>query len=204
MAYKEVSRVDVTEVIRRWQMGNSQRYIAAGTGLSRDTVRKYIAAAKELGVIQEGPVPTEEQLSKLAALSWTGSQKKATPAEEKLEPWADQIYQWVAVDRLQVTRIQELLAQRGCEVSYTSLRRFLQRRNWRRRSLRTGRMEQSAPGEVAEPDFGRLGFIQDQESGKRQAVWALLVVLAYSRHCFLWQFRRAIRGVPAGPDPGGQ
>jgi|GEM_PF-2866251 len=25
MAYKEVSRVDVTEVIRRWQMGNSQR-----------------------------------------------------------------------------------------------------------------------------------------------------------------------------------
>ena len=25
MAYKEVSRVDVTEVVRRWQMGYSQR-----------------------------------------------------------------------------------------------------------------------------------------------------------------------------------
>ena len=85
-----------------------------------------------------------------------------------------------------MTRIQELLAQRGCEASYTSLRRFLQRRNWRRRSLRTVRMEQSAPGEVAELDFGRLGYIVDQESGKRQAVWALLVVLAYSRHTFLW------------------
>ena len=80
MAYKEVFRVDVTEVIRRWQMGNSQRQTASGTGLSRDTVRKYIAAAKELGVVQEGQAPTEEQLSKLAALSWTGSQKKATPA----------------------------------------------------------------------------------------------------------------------------
>ena len=186
MAYKEVSRVDVKEVIRRWQMGSSQRQTAAGTGLSRDTVRKYIAAAKELGVSQEGPAPTEEQLSKLAALSWTGSQKKATPAEEKLEPWADQIYQWITQDKLQVTRIQELLAQRGCEVSYTSLRRFLQRRNWRRRSLRTVRMEQNIPGEVAELDFGRLGYILDQETGRRCTVWALLVVLAYSRHSFVW------------------
>ena len=186
MAYKEVSRVDVTEVIRRWQQGNSQRHIAAGTGLSRDTVRKYIAAAKELGASQEGPAPTEEHLSKLAALRWTCSQKKATPAEEKLEPWADQIYQWITQDKLQVTRIQELLGQRGCEVSYTSLRRFLQRRNWRRRSLRTIRMEQSGPGEVAELDFGRLDYIQDQETGRRRVVWALLVVLAYSRHSFVW------------------
>ncbi len=49
MAYKEVSRVDMVEVIRRWQKGNSQRHIASGTGLSRDTVRKYLAAAEEVG-----------------------------------------------------------------------------------------------------------------------------------------------------------
>ena len=85
-----------------------------------------------------------------------------------------------------MTRIQELLAQRGRQASYTSLRCFLQRRHWRRRSLRTVRMEQSAPGEVAEVDFGRLGYIMDQESGRRCTVWALLVVLAYSRHSFLW------------------
>ena len=109
-----------------------------------------------------------------------------TPAEDLLEPWGDQIYRWVTVDRLQVTRIGELLAQRGCQVSYTSLRRFLQRRNWRRRSARTVRMEQSGPGEVAELDFGRLGFIQDQEAGRRCTVWALIVVLAHSRHSFLW------------------
>ena len=39
---------------------------------------------------------------------------------------------------------------------------------------------------MAELDFGRLGYIQDQETGRKQAVWALLVVLAYSRHSFLW------------------
>ena len=47
-------------------------------------------------------------------------------------------------------------------------------------------MEDTPPGEVAEVDFGRLGYIQDQETGRRCAVWALLVVLVYSRHSFLW------------------
>ena len=38
MAYKEVFRVEIAEVIRRWQAGESLRHIAAGTGLSKDTV----------------------------------------------------------------------------------------------------------------------------------------------------------------------
>ena len=49
------------------------------------------------------------------------------PTEEMLAPWAEQIYEWLTADRLQVTRIQELLAGRGCRVSYASLRRFIQR-----------------------------------------------------------------------------
>ena len=186
MAYKEVSRVDIVEVIRRWQRGNSQRHIASGTGLSRETVRKYVDAALEAGVCLSGPAPTEEQVSRLAAVGRSGPRAVATPAEDKLVPWADQIYQWLTVDRLQLTRIQELLAEQGCRVSYTSLRRFIQRRNWQSRSRTTVRMEQSAPGEVAELDFGRLGYIEDAETGRRRTVWALIVVLAYSRHCFVW------------------
>ena len=41
MAYKEVLRVEIQEVVRRWQAGSSQRQIAEGMGLSRATVRKY-------------------------------------------------------------------------------------------------------------------------------------------------------------------
>ena len=47
MAYKEVSRVEIAEAIRRWQKGISLRRIASGTGLSRDTVRKYVTAAEK-------------------------------------------------------------------------------------------------------------------------------------------------------------
>ena len=41
MAYREVPRMEIGEVIRRWQAGQSRRQIAASTGLSRDTVAKY-------------------------------------------------------------------------------------------------------------------------------------------------------------------
>ena len=67
MAYREVLRLEIAEVVRRWQAGNSQRNIASGTGLSRDTVRKYLAAAREAGVVQEGPAPTEDQLNRRLA-----------------------------------------------------------------------------------------------------------------------------------------
>ena len=49
MAYKEVLRVQISEVVRCWQAGSSQGNIASGTELSRDTVRKYLAAAIEAG-----------------------------------------------------------------------------------------------------------------------------------------------------------
>ena len=154
--------MDISEVIRRWQAGGSRRRIASGTGLSRETVGKYIALAEGMGLSREGPAPTEEQHG-------------AVPTEDRLAPWADQIYQWLTGGRLQLTRVQELLAQRGCPVSYASLHRFVARRNWRGRSRSTVRMEDTAPGEVAELDFGRLGLVPDPEMGRRRTVWALIV-----------------------------
>ena len=144
MAYKEVLRVEISEVIRRWQAGESQRHIASGTGLSKDTVGKYISAAGELGIARDGPGPSEEQLSRLAAIGRSGPRQAGAPTVEKLTPWADQIYQWLTVERLQLTRIRELLAERDCQVPYTSLHRFVERRQWRRRRTNTVRMGESA------------------------------------------------------------
>ena len=186
MAYREVHRVESREIIRRWQAGLSQRRIASGTGLSRVTVRRYIEAAEAAGLQPGGPEPSEQQLAQLATLSRTGPRRAEVPSEQLLSPWAEQIEGWLTAERLQVTRVQELLAERGCEVSYSTLRRFIARRGWGRRQPATVRMEDGPPGEVAELDFGRLGLIADPESGRRRTVWALIVVWRYSRHCFVW------------------
>ena len=54
MAYREVSRVEIAEVVRRWQSGISQRRISTGTGLSRATVRRHIEA---IDLLDAGSVP---------------------------------------------------------------------------------------------------------------------------------------------------
>ena len=110
MAYREVTRVEIEEVLRRWQAGEGLRRIASGTGISRVTVRKYVAAAEELGLFPGGPSPEEEQLSRLAGISQAGPRQAQIPSEEILAPWEDQIYQWITQDKLQFRRIQELLA----------------------------------------------------------------------------------------------
>lgn len=186
MAYREVSRMEMQEIIRRWQAGSSPRKIAAGMGLARNTVRKYLAAAQAEGIAQDGPEPTEEQLSRLAATGRKGLLNAQSPSDELLEPWGDQVYQWFTGERLQLTRIHELLAARGCAVSYSTLRRFVLKRNWGRPGKTTVRMEDTPPGEVAEADFGRLGLIPDPATGRRKLVWAMIIVLCHSRHSFLW------------------
>ena len=182
--------MEIKEIIRRWQAGEGPRQIAAGTGLSRNTVRKYVAAARLQGITQGGLATTDDQLSRLATISRVGPRQAATPQQDQLEPWSDQIYQWLTKDRLQMTRIHELLATRGCQLSYQSLRRFIINRNWRRRSKTTVRMADTPPGEVAEADFGRLGMITDPATGKRKAVWAMVIVLCHSRHCFVWPMQQ--------------
>ena len=49
MSYQELSRMEIVEVVRRWQAGESQRGVSRVTGLARETVKKYLAAAGTLG-----------------------------------------------------------------------------------------------------------------------------------------------------------
>ena len=65
MGYRELSRIEIVEVVRRWQVGESQRAIARASGVARETVKKYLRAAEELGLAANGPPPTEDQLMRL-------------------------------------------------------------------------------------------------------------------------------------------
>ena len=57
MAYKEVSRVEITEVVLQCQAGCGIREITRSTGISRNTIRKYILAAHSCGLGRDGPRP---------------------------------------------------------------------------------------------------------------------------------------------------
>ena len=183
--------MDTRELIRCSQQGLSIRRIAMITGRSRVTVRRYLAAARVLGLEPGGPDPTEVQLSPLTTHNLTAVSRPGTPAQDRLASPAGQIESWFKEEKLQLVRILELLADHGCQVSYTSLRRFVAERGLKQTApTATVRMAERKPGEAAEMDFARLGSIFDSETGRKRSVWALVVVLPYSRHGFVWPLLR--------------
>ena len=67
--------------------------IASGTGLSRDTVCKYLAVAVEAGVTWEVSVPTGDKINLLVGIGQSGPRQIRVTSKEALTPWGDQVYQ---------------------------------------------------------------------------------------------------------------
>src|SRR4029079_6078237 len=141
-----------------------------------------------LGLLPNGPPPNEEQLVALGRLgAVVGAPRPwACPGRAALEPHAERIRSWIQHDALQLTRVQELLAHDGVRCSYMTLLRFVRRSGWGSKPRSTVRMAESQPGEVVEIDYGRMGLLLNPLTGKRQTIWALVVVLPFSRHSFVW------------------
>lgn len=191
MAFLEVAMVQIREVVRRWQAGENKMAIGRASGVSARTVGRYIAAAMALGLTQDGEPPGEALLAQLLRRNHAGPlPKRQTPTADRLVGREEQVARWLKDDQLQLTRIHELLVRDGVAVSYTGLRRYLHDAGLWQRSPATVRMADWPPGEAAEMDFGKLGMLVDPATGKKQAVWALVVVLPYSRHCFVWPLLR--------------
>ena len=54
MVFREVSVVEVREILRGWLAGAGLRTVAGGAGVDRKTARRYVAAAQATGVVREG------------------------------------------------------------------------------------------------------------------------------------------------------
>ncbi len=168
MAYKEVARVEITEVTRHWQAGSGIREITRSTGLARNTIRKYTLTAQSCGLVCDGPPPAESQLITLVQLNRAGPHQVVVPTNEVLEPRTDQIEQWLKHDRLKLTRIHELLGGTAWYLICPYAVLLSEEAGRAKKSRTTVRMADTEPGEVAEADFGRLGLMWNPQSGRRR------------------------------------
>ena len=60
--YREVTMVEITEVLRLWRDGLPTKRIAARLGLDPKTVRRYLRTAEGVGLPREGGALTEAQV----------------------------------------------------------------------------------------------------------------------------------------------
>ena len=142
MAFREVSVVQVKEALRRWLKGEGERPIAQGVGIDRKTVRRYIAAAMELGIERSGG---EEQLSD-ELIGQVVERVRPHRPDGHGEAWRTllaeeaRIKDWLK-DDLTVTKIGILLARRGVVVPHAHPGPLLCR------ALRGGKAHGDGPGD---------------------------------------------------------
>jgi hypothetical protein len=96
-------------------------------------------------------------------------------------PHKEAIREWIEKEHLTLTKVHIKLVRLGIEATYSSLYRFVASEIGLN-SQNTVRMAETEPGEVAEVDFGKLGFFYDPEAQKKRLAYALVVTLVYSRH----------------------
>jgi transposase len=184
MSFRELSMIDVKEVLRRLQAGQSARQLARDGVVDRKTAARYFAAARGCGLASDTPLD-DGLIAEVAQRVQARPEPPASEAWVVLQAQRTRLEGWLRGERpLRLVRVQELLAREGIDVSYTTLRRFVhQELSWRERAP-TVRVDDPPPAEEAQIDFGHVGHLV--VDGVRKKLWALVITLSVSRYMFVW------------------
>src|SRR5438093_4087553 len=127
MAFREVAVYEVREVLRLWLRGEGLRATARLAGVDRKTVRRYVAAAQELGLTRDGGETQlgDELLGRVVEQVRPHRLDGHGAAWRLLEEHREQIQVWVAREDLTTVKVGQLLARRGVVVPARTLDRFV-------------------------------------------------------------------------------
>jgi transposase len=210
MGFREVSVVEVREVLRAWQEGQGLRKVAERAGVDRKTARRYVEAAQAAGLARGAgfDAVTDELIGLVVEAVRPARPGGHGAAWEVLLAHEQQIRAWVrggerdgvACEPLSVVKIEELLARQGVRVPYRTLHRFaVQRCGFRTGRGTTVRVADGEPGVECQLDFAGMGLLLDPQTGRRRRVHALIFTAVLSRHMFVWlSYSQTLTAVIAG------
>lgn len=200
MAYREVSVIEVREVLRAWLDGQGLRRVGELAGVDRKTVRRYVDAAQTVGLVRGGGIG---QLDDALIGAVVEAVRPARPGGHGAA-WAacqaehEQIVAWVG-QGLTAVKIGVLLERQGVVVPYRTLARYAVERCGAGRAAATVRVADGEPGVECQIDFARMGLVADPVAGRRRVAHALILTAVYSRHTFVWlTFTQTLTAVIAG------
>jgi len=179
------------ELVRLHRMGTGAREVARLLRMGPNTERDYREALAAAGLL-DGAV---EDLPELAVLKEAVQQHlaKAAPAQmtSSIAEWEPKIIR-LAEQGLTAKPIYDRLRLEEPDFKGGF---YAVRAVWRRwRKARGVRAEdiaipvETAPGDIAQVDFGYVGKLYDATLGRLRKAWVFVLVLAYSR----WMFARIV------------
>jgi transposase len=187
MAYREVTMVEVKEVLRLWVARMGTKRIAAYLGLDRKTVRRYIAAGNAQGVRREqgeGALSEEVVLGVLAQCRRRAARPHGV-GWSCCEAQREFIARHLA-NGVRLSKIRKLLRRRGVEVPYATLRRWAVATLGFGRTASTLPVADGAPGQECQLDTGWVLQLAPDGQGKCRRLRAWIFTAVVSRHRFVW------------------
>jgi len=164
------------DLIYRLRTGESERRIAADLGISRPTVAKYHALAKDQGyLVADAPLPDDAALQ--AAL---GGPPKVPRQPSSVEAYGTTVEQLLEQGCEMTAIYARLREDYGYTGSYSAVRRYIHQR--RPAEPRVTMRVHTAPGEEAQVDFGSVGQLYDPRQGRLRPAYVFVATLCYSRH----------------------
>ena len=159
--------------VRRWvgeravrveRQGAFHRWNSQGSGVSRNTVRRYL---RSRGVPQAKP---------------------RAKRGSKLDPYTEYIDTRLSEGLENCVVLLREIRGLGYPGGYSTLKSYVHPRRRQRQPKATVRFE-TGPGEQAQVDWGSFSYIT--EDGRRRRMWAFVMVLGFSRAVYVEFVRRA-------------
>jgi transposase len=167
MAFREVTVLEVKEVLRLWRDGVSKKRIAARLGLDVKTVRRYL---KELE-----PAGLEPGTDLDAATAAVAERLEAVNGRPRGEGWERcegrrEFIQKKLADHVRLTKVRKLLERTGkADVNYMTLYRFAIEEPEFGRGAATIPVADCGPGEDVQLDTAWIGWVKTDLFGRNPA-----------------------------------
>jgi transposase len=176
--------MDIHELLRQLRAGESVRAISRTLGLSRNTVQAYQQWAQAQGLLT-GALPPLADLERLRATTFgpaptgaVGRPANSTAYEADVQALLEQ---YGNKPRLIWQQLQERHGA-AFTLSEAAIWRLTRRLRAAAPPPPTVVRVETAPGEVAQVDFGYAGLLHDDVSGQPRKAWFFSMVLGWSRH----------------------
>jgi hypothetical protein len=191
MSYREVTMVEVKEVLRLWLRGVPKKRIASQRGLDPKTVRRQIKLAVARGLDRRAgeAALTDELVLALA------ERLRPVTVHPKGEGWQRCEEQRAFIQRhleqrVRLSKIRKLLQRRGVLISYPSLHRFAVGELGFGQRGGTVPVADCRPGEEVQLDTGWVGWIYPDLLGRRQRFKAWIFTTVLTRYRFVYPVLR--------------
>jgi hypothetical protein len=187
MAYREVTMIEITEVLRQWLAGGRRKQIARRLGLDPKTVRRYLRAAERCGLAPglDPAALTDERMTAVLTGLRGGSARPYGASWQQCEAHRDFIAERLRAG-LRLSKVRRLLARQGVLLPPATLYRFATAVLGFGRRAATIPVADGAPGEEVSLDTGWMTTLEPDETGRRRRFRAWIFTPSVSRYRFVY------------------